>query len=80
MRSKTECLLLLDDLVLDCRDFANSHPGGRFLIERNRGNDISKFFYGGYSLETGNSAWTHSNYARLIVNQLTIGRLEPPKD
>ena len=44
-------LVILDDLVLDVTDFAKSHPGGRFLIEKNFGRDISKFFYGGYSLE-----------------------------
>ena len=42
-------LVVLDDLVLDVTRFANSHPGGRFLIEKNSGKDISKFFYGGYN-------------------------------
>jgi len=47
-------LLLLDDLVLDATDYAKYHPGGRFIIERTRGTDISKFFYGGYNLEPSN--------------------------
>ena len=26
------------------------HPGGRFMINKTVGRDISKFFYGGYQL------------------------------
>lgn len=48
-------LLLLDDLVLDATDYAPYHPGGKFIIERVRGTDISKFFYGGYNLEPANN-------------------------
>jgi len=70
-------LVILDDLVLDVTDFAKQHPGGRFLLEKNFGRDISKFFHGGYSLEpTKNSkTHTHSNTARLIVNSLILARL-----
>ena len=69
-------LVILDDLVLDVTNFANSHPGGRFLIERNIGKDISKYFHGGYSLEPLQKARNHkhSNYARLIVNDLIVAR------
>jgi cytochrome b involved in lipid metabolism len=28
-----------------------NHPGGKFVVEANIGRDISKFFYGGYSME-----------------------------
>jgi hypothetical protein len=76
-------LLLLDDLVLDCEIFMLKHPGGKFAIQQNIGRDISKFFHGSYAFE-GNvgrssdppSGHKHSNYARLIVNQLCIARLE----
>jgi cytochrome b involved in lipid metabolism len=44
-------LVLLDELVLDATDYAPFHPGGKFLIEKTRGTDISKYFYGGYNLE-----------------------------
>ena len=44
-------LVVLDDLVLDVTAFASSHPGGRFVLERSNGKDISKYFHGGYSLE-----------------------------
>ena len=50
--SELKKLVILDDLVLDVSEFVNAHPGGRFLLERNSGRDISKFFYGGYSLES----------------------------
>jgi len=44
-------LVLLDNLVLNVKEFMNQHPGGRFLIRHNIGHDISKYFYGGYCLE-----------------------------
>lgn len=70
-------LLLLDDLVLDATDYAPYHPGGKFIIERCRGTDISKFFYGGYNLEPADKGenYTHTNYARLACNSLIIGKL-----
>ena len=71
-------MVVLDDLVLDVTKFANSHPGGRFLIEKNRGKDISKFFHGGYNYEPNDGGWehAHTNYARTIVSDLIIARLE----
>ena len=47
-------LVILDDMVLDISDFAYHHPGGAFLLEYNIGRDISKFFYGSYSLDGNN--------------------------
>jgi hypothetical protein len=52
------------------------HPGGAFVLNRTVGKDISKFFYGGYALDsnsdvvTSGSAhiWNHTNIARKIVN------------
>ena len=69
-------LVILDDLVLDVTQFAGSHPGGRFLLEKNVGKDISRYFYGGYSYEPlqGAKNNTHSNYARTIVNSLIVAR------
>lgn len=46
-----EQLVILDDMVLDVSKFQYNHPGGLFSIHHNVGRDISKFFYGGYSLE-----------------------------
>ena len=69
-------MVILDDLVLDVTAFSKSHPGGKFLIERNIGNDISRYFHGGYSLENINQVnnYRHSRDARIIVNDLIIGR------
>ena len=72
--------VVLDNLILDVSRFIYMHPGGQFLIQHNIGKDISKFFYGGYSLEgnlTGVSTLNrHSNYARMIVNDLAFATLQ----
>ena len=63
--------------------YADEHPGGKFLITHNTGRDISKFFFGGYSLEDNLSGpkpaqgHTHSAYARMIVNNLAVARYSP---
>jgi len=44
-------LVILDDLVLDVAPFLHCHPGGLWNIKHNIGKDISKFFYGGYSID-----------------------------
>lgn len=70
-------LMMLDDLVLDATDYAPYHPGGKFIIERCRGTDISKFFYGGYNLEplTNGIDWNHTNYGRKACDSLVIGKM-----
>ena len=51
------------------------------MLRHNIGRDISKFFYGGYNME-GNlsgkpvAGHVHSNYARLIVNDLIVGHYQ----
>jgi cytochrome b involved in lipid metabolism len=72
-----EELVVLDDMILDVSEFKSEHPGGRFLIEHNVGRDVSKYFYGGYTLEqgTGLIPHRHTNTARTIVNGLVVGRL-----
>ena len=67
--------MILDDMVLDVSDFIFNHPGGKFSLDHNIGKDISKFFYGGYSLENKGrlAPYTHSNDARIAVNYLIIG-------
>lgn len=58
--------------------FKWEHPGGSFLLEFHMGKDISKYFYGGYTLEneSGLKPYTHSNVARAIVNSLVVGKLK----
>ena len=73
--------MLLDGHVLDISKFIGVHPGGKYMLRHNIGRDISKFFYGGYSME-GNlsgkpvAGHVHSNYARLIVNDLIVGHYQ----
>lgn len=77
-----EELWILDDLVLNLKDFTRWHPGGEFTLKYTIGRDISKYFYGSYSLDhnSGNPAAsvpkkTHSNIARKIVNELAVAKL-----
>lgn len=71
-------LILLDEMVIDVKDYMKAHPGGKFLIENNIGRDISKFFYGGQSQESlaGMRPYLHSNIAFDMINQLTKYKLE----
>ena len=76
-----EKYVVLDDMVLDVKEYQDFHPGGNFLIKYNIGRDVSKFFYGGYALDnTQNSkgVYTHSSKARQVVNTLVIAYLEKP--
>ena len=38
----------MENFVIDVKGYEKLHPGGRFLLDSNIGDDISKFFYGGY--------------------------------
>ena len=83
--AKGEKLVLLDDLVLNVEAFAKEHPGGRFLITHNIGRDISKFYYGGYSLEDNLRAspakgHIHTIFADRIVKDLAISRFMDEED
>lgn len=49
-------------------------------MSQNIGRDVSKFFYGGYSLESYVTPHHHSNKARIAVNSLIIGVLEKNVD
>ena len=67
-------------MILDVTKFLDNHPGGKFSLSHNIGRDVSKFFYGGYSLENQQGYkvenHVHSNDARKVVNTLIIGKLE----
>ena len=71
-------LVLFDNLVLDVEDFANYHPGGKFNIVQNYGRDISKFFFGGYSLvnKPKKKPYTHSQVALDIVKTMVVGVIQ----
>jgi len=51
------------------------HPGGKFNLVHNYGRDISKFFFGGYSLVNipNKRPYAHSQSALDIVESLVIG-------
>ncbi len=57
--------------------YEKMHPGGKFNLTHNIGRDVSKFFFGGYSLV--NSAktkpHTHSAAALDIVRSMVVGVL-----
>jgi len=61
--------VIIDDLVINIGEYKGYHPGGSFALEHFIGQDISKYFYGGYKTENFNSSrtYTHSNQARLVV-------------
>jgi len=72
-----EALVILDDMVLDVAKFQWEHPGGTWSIKNNIGNDISKYFYGGFTMENKDFyPWTHSNDARRLCNLICLGYIE----
>jgi cytochrome b involved in lipid metabolism len=71
--------VILDSLVLDVEQFMSHHPGGKFVLNHLVGTDISKFFYGGYSLEdnaTNVRGHNHSNQAKMIANDIAVAVYE----
>ena len=73
-------LIIVDDLVVDVEEYITHHPGGKFVIEHCIGQDISKFFFGGFSLENNidpkTKGYHHSYAAYMIVNELTVAYFE----
>ena len=43
--------VVLDEFVLDMEKFIDHHPGGKWVIKKCIGRDVSKYFHGGYSFE-----------------------------
>lgn len=70
--------------MLDISNYKFDHPGGLFLLQSNRGKDISKYFYGGYTFENyipDKTPYTHTNLAlRFAINNLAIGKLHSPNN
>ena len=68
-------LVIFDNLVLDIKDYHLMHPGGKFNLTHNYARDISKFFFGGYSLVQVKGKWPHhhSQSALDIVKSMTVG-------
>ena len=64
-------------MILDLSRFMDEHPGGKFSHNHNIGRDVSKLFYGSYSLENEYKVQehVHSNDARRVVNKLVVAKL-----
>lgn len=65
--------VLYKGYVVDVREFSRFHPGGNFLLERNLGDDISMWFAGLGSGESGFTSHMHSARAKRILTSLIVG-------
>ena len=73
-----DSLIVCDNLVLRTGDYEKIHPGGKFVIRKNLGRDIAKFYYGNYALTSGpkTKIYTHSARANNILHSMIIGVIE----
>lgn len=82
--NKDRNLVILDNLVLNFGEYHHYHPGGRFMLMKNRGRDISKYFYGGYRLVNDKDDMTiphtHSATATRTAQEMVIAYLKDQKD
>ena len=83
IKKEHQRLCYLENLVIDLKDFGELHPGGRFVLTKNIGRDISKFFYGGYSMINNPQGFNnnthlhvHSYQAFKMVQEMVIGTIE----
>lgn len=81
IRKERRRLVFLDNLIIDLNNYDELHPGGKFALTKNIGRDISKFFYGGYSLinrpqEFNKGLHTHSYQAFKMIKEMVIGTIE----
>ncbi|CAG8760969.1 10611_t:CDS:1 [Acaulospora morrowiae] len=60
--------LLIDDFVLDVKDFTSAHPGGEKILRAYYGKDSTKAFYGGLN--------NHTKAARTMLSMLRIAKIE----
>ena len=56
-----DSICVCDNLVLRTDGYERVHPGGKFVIVKNFGRDIAKFYYGNYSLMNGNLSTLHTH-------------------
>jgi hypothetical protein len=70
--------VVLDNTVLDYTNYDEVHPGGKFVLHKNIGRDISKYFYGGYKLvnDPSEKQYTHSASASLVANSLQVANIK----
>eukprot|EP01094_Clydonella_sp_ATCC50884_P028195 TRINITY_DN8383_c0_g1_i1.p1 TRINITY_DN8383_c0_g1~~TRINITY_DN8383_c0_g1_i1.p1 ORF type:complete len:162 (+),score=63.71 TRINITY_DN8383_c0_g1_i1:289-774(+) len=61
-----ECWMVVEDRVYDVASFVDEHPGGRRVMERTAGSDVTNAF-----LSIG-----HSKRARDLLRGMCIGKIE----
>lgn len=66
-------LMVFDNFVLALEDFREFHPGGSFFLEKNYGRDVSKFYYGGYSMISTLLPYTHSAWSIGAAERMVAG-------
>lgn len=76
--SEGDTLVICDNLVLRTDGYERIHPGGKFVIRKNFGRDIAKFYYGNYSLTNGKltKPYTHSGLANQVLEGMIIGIID----
>ncbi len=80
LRDPSKMLVVLDNKVINLKGFAKYHPGGKFLIEKNYGTDVSRYFYGVYGYNKAFKAYTHSLYNWKMLEKRVVGHLQENYD
>ena len=77
-----DSLVICDNLVLRTNGYEKIHPGGKFVITKNMGRDIAKFYYGNYALTSGKltKIYTHSHRANQILYSMCVGVIQDQHD
>jgi ferredoxin-NADP reductase len=73
-----KALMFADDLVVDVKHFALSHPGGSFLISESLGEDAGKYMVGCSSYDGNFNPYTHSSKAFAMLKTLAVARIPSP--
>ena len=70
-------LATFEGFVVDMAWYGQDHPGGKFLIDMVVGQDLGKYIYSGYVLDSARvSQHVHSYYAYRILEKIAIARME----
>ena len=71
---------MYNQYVVDVSSLLSTHPGGRFVIEKNIGREIGKYLYGAYTVESSSmSPHAHTRYAFDSLKRLIIGKIITPQ-
>lgn len=73
IRDPSKKLCVIDNKVIDLKNFAQYHPGGYFLIEKNFGTDMSRYFYGVYGHNKHFKAHNHALYNWNWMEKRVVG-------